>query len=299
MRKLILFFATFVAVQTFAQAPPQAFSYSGIARSNGQPLVNHTINLELSIIENTPIGPVVYTETQTTTTDTAGYFSVAMGFGTPTLGTFSSITWGNGNHYLSVGIDTTGGNNFTNLGTTQLLSVPYALYSGSSASAPYERILYTYHTLGVDTNFQVSVHYDSLQGHNTYDTSGIYIYPQDTTIVNSLEAYAELSTYRNGDIILSFVGYGYVYKFKLVPNGGSLTFIPLFQTGQYTLTSYGCPISYNRTWSASGNFNNGKVILSTISIDTEVIESNNGTGSCGGNNNHIIIHETFFNFINQ
>ncbi len=129
MRKSIFACIALVISATTAMAQaPEAFSYSGIARNNGQVVSNTTIGLQLSILQGTPTGTAVYTETQSATTDTAGYFSVSVGMGVST-DTFSNIDWANGNHYLKVGMDTSGGNNYTDIGTTQLLSVPYALYA--------------------------------------------------------------------------------------------------------------------------------------------------------------------------
>ncbi len=295
MKKLFSIISLLVATtQLFAQAPPQAFTYSGIARSNGQPIVVQPIGLELSIIEGTPTGTNVYTETQNTTTDSAGYFSVAVGYGTATNGTFSSINWGNGNHYLQVSIDTTGGTNYTDLGTTQLLSVPYALFSGSATNVPYERIPYDYHINSIDTSYSVyCASYDSSSGTYTcssYDTTGTYITPSDTTVTN-LSNYAEITTFRNGQILLTFSGYAQQYSFQITPSGSSLTFTPLFQTGIWS--DYNGAYSHNITWSATGSFSNGKIMLSQIIIDTD------GTHNEGSATGHGVSHETFSNFLNQ
>lgn len=116
-----------------AQAP-QGINYQAVARNNaGAVLVNQSIGLRLSIREATINGPTIYTETHTVTTNQFGLFSVVVGSGTVTQGLFSGIVWGNGNNkYLRVEIDAVGGTTYTDMGTTQLQSVPYALYAANA-----------------------------------------------------------------------------------------------------------------------------------------------------------------------
>lgn len=126
----------FIAMATlaFAQAP-QGINYQAVARNNaGAVLANQSIGLRLSIREAAANGPTIYTETHTATTNQFGLFTVVVGSGTVTQGTFAGINWGNGNgKFLRVELDAAGGTNYTDMGTTQLQSVPYALYAGSSA----------------------------------------------------------------------------------------------------------------------------------------------------------------------
>src|SRR4030095_4965045 len=72
-------------------------------------------------------GTIVYQEVQTPTTTTGGQFSMRIGTGVVSFGTFGAIEWPIYPHYLQIEIDPTGGTAFTDMGTTQLVSVPYAL----------------------------------------------------------------------------------------------------------------------------------------------------------------------------
>jgi uncharacterized protein (TIGR02145 family) len=84
----------------------------------------------LSVIDQSPNGTVLYTETQTATTDGTGHFSVYLGGGTATQSSFSAIDWSNGNgKFLKVEMDGQGGTNYLTIGTTQLVSVPYAMHA--------------------------------------------------------------------------------------------------------------------------------------------------------------------------
>ncbi len=133
---LLLCFSLFITV-VHSQAPG-SFNYQGIARNHsGSPLANKLINIQASILEDSSTGTSVYTESQTTTTTALGYFTVQIGNGTPSLGTFNAINWNNNkSKWLQISIDPAGGTNFTLMGSSQLVSVPFALYAAKSGSAP-------------------------------------------------------------------------------------------------------------------------------------------------------------------
>jgi uncharacterized protein (TIGR02145 family) len=132
MKTILTLLLAALAFATVAQ--PQKINYQAIALgSNGKPLKNTTVSLRLSILDSAATGTVLYTETQPATTDAGGQFSVYLGTGTPTAGTFASIPWANGNDkFLKVEMDAQGGTNYQVMGTTQLVSVPYAMAAGTA-----------------------------------------------------------------------------------------------------------------------------------------------------------------------
>ncbi len=134
MKKLIFLLLIFLtAISVFSQSP-QAFNYQGLARNaNGTPLATRKIALRVSILAGSPTGKASFTETHETTTDAQGLFNIVIGRGVSTLNKLDSVKWNTGNHFLSMEIDPNGGKNFLLLGVTQLLSVPYALYSGNGS----------------------------------------------------------------------------------------------------------------------------------------------------------------------
>ncbi len=116
----------------YSQAP-QAIPYQAVARDNAGGLIsNQNISLRFSIHDATAGGTVVYKETKSTTTNAFGLFSVNVGQGTVVTGTFSSINWGGGSKFLQVEMDATGGVSYVDMGTQQMLSVPYALSSSDN-----------------------------------------------------------------------------------------------------------------------------------------------------------------------
>ena len=130
MNKLIITLSAMcVSLITLAQSP-QLLNYQAVARnSGGQPVTNQAIGLRFSVLQGSAAGTTIYQETQTTTTNASGLFTVSIGGGTIVSGTMLGIDWKNGSKFLKVEIDPAGGASYILSGTTQLLSVPYALYA--------------------------------------------------------------------------------------------------------------------------------------------------------------------------
>lgn len=127
----------------FAQAP-QKMSYQSVIRKTDGTLVTNTlVNIKISILQGSASGTASYVETQATTTNTNGLATIAIGGGTPVTGTFAGINWETGTYFIKTETDPTGGTNYTISGTSQLLSVPYALYAGSSQNKGKTSILLT------------------------------------------------------------------------------------------------------------------------------------------------------------
>ena len=136
MKKLLvlLITCTIFLNAIFSQAPNQ-FNYQAVARNaSGAPLVNQAIKVRFSIHHLSAAGAVQYTETRSITTNASGLFTVAIGSAgaSNVTGSIGGTGWHSGEKFLQVEIDPTGGNNFTDMGTTQLLSVPYALSSADN-----------------------------------------------------------------------------------------------------------------------------------------------------------------------
>lgn len=116
----------------FAQTP-QKFNYQAIARNaEGVVLPNQNVKIRASILDGSVNGTSQYIETHNATTNQLGLFILSIGGGLVESGNFTSITWASGDKYLKIEMDAAGGNNFLLMGTSQLLSVPYALHAESS-----------------------------------------------------------------------------------------------------------------------------------------------------------------------
>ena len=134
MKKLFSLLA-FVIITTINAQAPQGFNYQATVRNtSGQLLLNQSVSFKFSILQNSASGTEVYSENQTATTDDLGHVYLVIGQGTVTAGTFSTINWGAGSYYLGIELNT--GSGFVAMGTTQLMSVPYALFSANGTPGP-------------------------------------------------------------------------------------------------------------------------------------------------------------------
>ena len=128
---LLTLLSSFILVFVFAQVP-QGMNYQAVLRDNsGNTIPNRNVSIRFSVISGSPTGTVVYKELHSPATNALGIINLFIGQGTPISGTFSNINWGSANHYLQVEADLQGGVNFQPLGTSQLMSVPYALYAAN------------------------------------------------------------------------------------------------------------------------------------------------------------------------
>jgi len=115
---------------------PDRINYQAIARdAAGAPLVSQTISIRFSIHATTSTGTIEYQETQSLSTNAFGLFSTAIGSGTVTSGTWSAISWVSTTHFLQVELDPLGASTWIDMGTSQLLSVPYSYFSDMSLSS--------------------------------------------------------------------------------------------------------------------------------------------------------------------
>ena len=120
----------------FAQAP-QKMSYQAVIRNTSGALVSSaSVGMKISILQGTATGTAVYTETQNASTNVNGLVSLEIGSGTVVLGTFASINWATGPYFIKTETDPAGGTNYSITGTSQLMSVPYALFSASGTPGP-------------------------------------------------------------------------------------------------------------------------------------------------------------------
>ncbi len=133
MKKLITLFALAITLIAAAQAP-QGFNYQAIVRnSSGALITNQNVLFKFNIMLNSQTSLPVYRETHQAPTDDLGHIALVVGQGTATSGTFSSINWANGTYYLGIELNT--GSGYVAMGTTQLLSVPYALYANTAGNS--------------------------------------------------------------------------------------------------------------------------------------------------------------------
>ena len=141
MKKIFL---SIVAVATFSLSSlgqaPEGFKYQAVVRDAGNIILNNqSVGLRMTIQQGSIGGTTVYSETFSTTSNAYGLVNLEIGNGTILSGSFASIDWSAGPYFIETAIDVAGGTNYAVMGTSQLMSVPYALYaktSGSSTPGP-------------------------------------------------------------------------------------------------------------------------------------------------------------------
>ena len=121
--------AILLTTKVFAQAP-EKMSYQAVVRNASDELVtNQDIGMQISILQSSATGTAVYVEKHSATTNANGLVSLEIGTGTVLSGDFTAIDWANDTYFIKTETDPAGGTNYTITGTSQLMSVPYALHA--------------------------------------------------------------------------------------------------------------------------------------------------------------------------
>ena len=175
MKKLI--FSTLLIALThfssFAQSP-EKINYQAVIRDqNNTILSNQSIGYKIVLLQGAPNGNSVYEEAFTLTTSQLGLINFFIGTGNVLSGNFSQIDWGNGPYFVETSLDISGGNNFSVMGTSQLLSVPYSLYSNTSGKADSAVFASTSDSSRYATQAQTAIYADSSK-HATHSDTALY-----------------------------------------------------------------------------------------------------------------------------
>ncbi len=141
MKKITILLATvFFTLCSFSQAP-EKMSYQAIVRNpSGILQANQAVRMRISILPGSTTGTAVYIETHSTSTNANGLITLEIGGGAIVSGNFSGIDWSNGIYFIKTETDPSGGTNYSLTGTSQILSVPYALYSKTAKTADYNNL---------------------------------------------------------------------------------------------------------------------------------------------------------------
>ena len=144
MKKTILFICfNFFVIYLFSQSP-SFFNYQVVVRnSSGELIQNQDIGFQFTILEGSALGDPVFAETHVKQSNGFGLCNLKIGDGTPVLGNISSINWGNNSYFLKVEIDPIGGESYEDMGTIELLTVPYAMFANKAQSIENEVLYFT------------------------------------------------------------------------------------------------------------------------------------------------------------
>ena len=142
MKKTLLCVLTFIfgiSVLSAQTPPPDKMTYQLVVRdANNELVVNQQVGIKISILEDNPNGLAVFMETHVANTNVNALATIQIGQGVPLVGaSLADIDWGHHDYYIKAEVDPAGGSNYTILGTQQLLTVPYAFFSGKTAYFNY------------------------------------------------------------------------------------------------------------------------------------------------------------------
>jgi uncharacterized protein (TIGR02145 family) len=135
MNKIYTFISALVVSATLWAQAPQSFSYQAVVRNaNNELVANKQVGMKISLLQTSESGTAVYVETHTPTSNANGLVSISIGGGTkdPSSAAFTSVDWANGPYFVKTETDPAGGTSYSLTTTSQLLSVPYALYAGNA-----------------------------------------------------------------------------------------------------------------------------------------------------------------------
>lgn len=158
MKKLLLVGALLIASLLSSFGQGLGFNYQAMIRNaDGEAITNQNVVMRIGIVQGSITGTVEYTETHDIESNAYGLVNLIVGTGTVVNGVFGEIDWANGPFFIKVELDAESNGNFVTLGTTQLLSVPFANYafsggSGSTSWADSEESVSTNKKVGIGTD---------------------------------------------------------------------------------------------------------------------------------------------------
>ena len=157
MKKITLVILIMISSITLPAQAPHSFRYQTVIRNSlGELLADKPVGIKISLLHNSPTGMVVYAETYNLIANSLGLVNLSVGTGSPVSGSMDDIDWGDGEYFMRIDVDKEGGTNFEILGTSQLLSVPYALYAETAGESYWKRngnnLYYDLGNVGIGTS---------------------------------------------------------------------------------------------------------------------------------------------------
>lgn len=247
----------------FAQAP-QKFSYQAVIRNSADQLVsNQQVGVRVSILQGSASGSTVFSELHTPTTNANGLIALQIGTGSNISGSIASINWANGPFFIKTETDPQGGSNYTITGTTELMSVPYALFSANAnlpAGSVAGEMLYwngsAWVAVAPGENNQTLTFCNGIPTWGPCPSSTISVTACDSYVwANNGQTYTTSGTYTGNSV----GGITPTLNLTIVPSSTNTTTVNA--TGTYTWANNG------ETYTASGTYTG-----TTTNCVTEVLE---------------------------
>lgn len=292
MKKQLVTFLVAMTVTTLSLAQaPNGFKYQAVVRNAGNAiLTNQAVGIRMTIQQGSIGGTTVYSESFSEITNAFGLVNLDIGSGTVISGTFSAIDWGNGPYFIETAIDINGGNAYVVMGTSQLMSVPYALYAKTANSVENDNV----NDADADPSNELQVL--SLSNDTLYLSNGGFVQLNEYAIDNVDDADADpnneiqILSFSNDTLYLSNGGSVYLgdYAIDLVDDADADT---NNEIQDISLVGYDLSISSGSTVNLSGintdqqtlNYNSGTSTLSILGGNSVVIPNGDITDVTAGN----------------
>jgi len=141
--KILLFiFGVLTSMSLFSQVP-EKFNYQGVLRNTSGELVKNTnITVKISLLQASSTGELKYSEGHSVTTNNYGQFNVKVGSGNILSGSFTTIDWST-EMYIKTEVANPVSGTLVDMGTFQLISVPYSLYSDKAKTIDKSTLYFT------------------------------------------------------------------------------------------------------------------------------------------------------------
>ena len=238
-------------------------NYQAVVRDNsGELMKNEAVAVEFSIVKTSTVGVKVYTETHALTTNNFGNIVAIIGQGTPTLGTFGAVDWASDKHFLNVKIDG------TEMGTTEFLSVPYALHAKTADALTNPNWIRDGQKI-YNSDDAVVI------GTSNADADKLTVYKSKSNVSSELVDFRVDTLNSNEDLLNLNYNYnsGFTGQFIEMSKGGSTTF--RFNTDS-TLTTPARTGNANMLPIAYGNISSNGTINSATSNVSNVLVGSTG-----------------------
>ena len=275
---IIIIINMLIGSSIFAQSP-EAFKYQAIARdASGNVIANQNVSFRISILKTSETGTPVYVETHNLTTNNFGLVNLNIGNGSPVSGNFSTIDWSTDKYYIKVEMDAAGGTSYQSMGTSQLLSVPYALNAKSAETTidgwnlSGNTGILSSNFLGTNDNTNLIFKTNGVErmrilnsgniGINTTDPNAYKLYVNGDVRVNGLNingSYGLPTTVPADNKILKAVGGTLVWADDAVSGTGGISSIGAGTSGTESGTS-------GLTFSANPITSSGTIALSNTGV---------------------------------
>lgn len=145
MKKLFILIALVLLgiITTYSQAPEKINYQAVIRNSTGELVTSQDVGLKVSVLNEISTGSVLYSEEHIAATNAYGQVAIQIGDGTNPSSDFNAIDWGVSDKFLKLEVDIDGGTSYIPVGTSQMLSVPYALFANNTDSATVAGMAYS------------------------------------------------------------------------------------------------------------------------------------------------------------